>query len=135
MDATENLITCRRPSERGMTLLEVVIALAIFSIGIMAVASLQVSSTNGDTRARLATEAATVAHDQAEKLLSMNLIYVQSVFSHLASSEVPDDDRFTYQQIDRFKRMAERIRQHSDHYIMLHILNSAGISRFPDSVA
>lgn len=58
--------------ERGFTLMEVVIALAIFSIGIMAVASLQVSSTNGDLRARLATEAATVAHDQAEKLLSLN---------------------------------------------------------------
>ncbi len=65
--------TFRRPlSEKGFTLLEVVIALAIFSVGIMAVASLQVSSTNGDTRARLATEGAIAAHDQAEKLLSMN---------------------------------------------------------------
>jgi type II secretion system protein I len=72
MAATGNEVTRRRLSERGFTLLEVVIALAIFSVGIMAVASLQVSSTNGDTRARLATEAATVAHDQAEKLLSMN---------------------------------------------------------------
>ena len=60
-----------RFSEKGFTLLEVVIALAIFSVGIMAVASLQVSSTNGDLRARLATEAATVAHDVAERLLSM----------------------------------------------------------------
>jgi prepilin-type N-terminal cleavage/methylation domain-containing protein len=58
--------------QQGFTLMEVIIALAIFSIGIMAIASLQVSSTNGDLRARLATEAATVAHDQAEKLLSMN---------------------------------------------------------------
>jgi prepilin-type N-terminal cleavage/methylation domain-containing protein len=70
--ASGNKISCQRSSERGLTLLEVVIALAIFSVGIMAVASLQVSSTNGDTRARLATEGAIAAHDQAEKLLSMN---------------------------------------------------------------
>ena len=63
----------RKPLDnQGFTLLEVVIALAIFSVGIMAVASLQVSSTNGDLRARLATEAATAAHDQAERLLSID---------------------------------------------------------------
>ena len=61
----------RCSADRGFTLLEVVIALAIFSVGIMAVAGLQVSATNGDLRARLATEAATLAHDQAEKLLSI----------------------------------------------------------------
>ena len=62
----------RRPAEAGFTLMEALIALAIFSVGVMGIASLQVSSTTGDLRARLATEAATVAHDQAEKLLSMN---------------------------------------------------------------
>ena len=71
MEATGNGITRHCKAERGMTLLEVVIALAIFSIGIMAIASLQVNSTNGDTRARLATEAANVAHDVAERLLTM----------------------------------------------------------------
>ena len=72
MAATGNENSRRQLSEKGLTLLEVVIALAIFSIGIMAVASIQVSATNGDTRARLATEGAIAAHDQAEKLLSMN---------------------------------------------------------------
>ena len=72
MPSTGNNNTSSPLGDRGFTILEVVIALAIFSVGIMAVASLQVSSTNGDLRARLATEAATVAHDQAERLLSMN---------------------------------------------------------------
>lgn len=67
------------------------------------------------------------------KLHGMNLIYVQSIFSHLASSEDATDDDFTREQIERFKIMAEKIRQQSDHPIMLHILNSAGISRFPDA--
>ena len=72
MTAAANQNASRRSAEAGFTLIEVLIALAIFSIGVMAIASLQVTSTNGDLRARLATEAATVAHDQAEKLLSMN---------------------------------------------------------------
>lgn len=58
--------------DRGFTILEVVVALAIFSVGVMAIAGLQVSATNGDLRARLATEAATLAHDQAENLLSIH---------------------------------------------------------------
>lgn len=66
-----------------------------------------------------------------DKLKGINLIYVQSIFSHLASSEDPADDAFSHSQIESFTRMAERIRQQSDHHIMIHILNSAGISRFP----
>ena len=58
-------------ADQGFTILEVVIALAIFSVGIMAVAGLQVSATNGDLRARLATEATMLAHDQAERLLTV----------------------------------------------------------------
>jgi alanine racemase len=67
------------------------------------------------------------------KMLAIKSIYVQSVFSHLASSENPNDDDFTRYQIERFKEMAEKIKSHSDHHIMMHILNSAGISRFPDA--
>ena len=66
-----------------------------------------------------------------ERLLTFPSIYVQSVFSHLASSEDPNDDDFTRSQIDQFQTMAARIQEKSDHSIMLHILNSAGISRFP----
>jgi len=65
-----------------------------------------------------------------EKLVGMNFIYLQSIFSHLASSEDPADDEFTKVQIDRYKQMAEKIRRPFGHFIMMHILNSAGISRF-----
>ncbi len=66
-----------------------------------------------------------------ERLLTLRSIYVQSVFSHLASSEDPEDDDFTNYQIDQFQKMSTSIQEKSDHPIMLHILNSAGISRFP----
>jgi alanine racemase len=66
-----------------------------------------------------------------DRLLKFRSIYVQSAFSHLASSEDPKDDDFTRYQIEQFKMMSARIQEKSDHPIMLHILNSAGISRFP----
>ncbi|MCB0805964.1 MAG: bifunctional UDP-N-acetylmuramoyl-tripeptide:D-alanyl-D-alanine ligase/alanine racemase [Bacteroidales bacterium] len=68
-----------------------------------------------------------------DNLKKIRLIYVQSVFSHLASSEDPADDDFSRLQIDRLQRMAEKIRAGTDHSIMMHILNSAGINRFPEA--
>ena len=53
----------------GFTLIEVVVALAVFSIGILAIASIQVGSTNGNAKSRFATEAAGLAQDQVERLL------------------------------------------------------------------
>jgi len=66
-----------------------------------------------------------------EELSKIRSVYLHSVFSHLASSEDPADDDFTNYQVGRFKVMAEKIRSHSSHPVMMHILNSAGIIRFP----
>ncbi len=68
-----------------------------------------------------------------DRLTGLNMIYVQSVFSHLASSEDPRDDDFSREQIERFRRMSDRIKARAEHPVLLHILNSAGISRFPDA--
>jgi prepilin-type N-terminal cleavage/methylation domain-containing protein len=54
---------------KGFTLVEVLIALAIFSIGILAVASLQTSSTGRNTGARIYTEASIWSRDQVESLM------------------------------------------------------------------
>ena len=56
---------------------------------------------------------------------------VASVFSHLAAAEDPTEDKFTLQQILLFKRMTDKILSAFDYPIMRHILNSAGIVRFP----
>ena len=60
-------------------------------------------------------------------------IYVQSVFSHLAASEDPSEDDFTKQQIGLFREMSDKIKSHTHHPVLMHILNSAGINRFPDA--
>jgi prepilin-type N-terminal cleavage/methylation domain-containing protein len=57
--------------DRGFTLIEVLIAMAIFSIGILGVAGMQVSAINGNGTARRSTEACAWATDQIEKLMSL----------------------------------------------------------------
>jgi alanine racemase len=58
---------------------------------------------------------------------------VQSVFSHLAASEDPEEDDFTRRQISLFREMSNRITQMLEYPVLLHMLNSAGISRFPEA--
>ena len=60
-------------------------------------------------------------------------LHVKSIFSHLAASEEPEHDDFTWQQIKSFNAMSEKIKAHFTYPIFKHILNSAGISRFPDA--
>ena len=67
------------------------------------------------------------------RLAANNMLYTQSVFSHLAASEDPQHDDFTREQIERFRRMSDRISGVVDHPVLRHILNSAGISRFPEA--
>ncbi|MES2138706.1 MAG: bifunctional UDP-N-acetylmuramoyl-tripeptide:D-alanyl-D-alanine ligase/alanine racemase [Bacteroidota bacterium] len=58
---------------------------------------------------------------------------VKSVFSHLAATDESEHDDFTWQQIKKFNEMSAKIKSHFTYPIMKHILNSAGITRFPDA--
>ena len=58
-------------------------------------------------------------------------VYIRSLFSHLAGSDESVHDEFTLGQIHLFERMTERIQARFDYKIWRHILNSAGIERFP----
>uniref|UniRef100_UPI0040278D76 bifunctional UDP-N-acetylmuramoyl-tripeptide:D-alanyl-D-alanine ligase/alanine racemase n=1 Tax=Butyricimonas virosa TaxID=544645 RepID=UPI0040278D76 len=58
-------------------------------------------------------------------------VYIRSIFSHLAGSDETMHDEFTLGQIHLFERMTERIQTQFNYKIWRHILNSAGIERFP----
>jgi prepilin-type N-terminal cleavage/methylation domain-containing protein len=58
-------------NSRGFTLIEVLIAMAIFAIGILAVTTMQMRSINQNASARMQTEATTLAVDWMERLLSL----------------------------------------------------------------
>jgi len=60
------------------------------------------------------------------------LLKLRSVFSHLAASDDPQMDGFTLDQIRRFEAMCARIKGLLGYPVWKHILNSAGIERFPE---
>ena len=57
---------------RGFTFVELLIVIAIFSIGILAVASMQVTSVNGNASARMSGEATALAANQIEALMALD---------------------------------------------------------------
>ncbi len=57
----------------GFTLIEVLLAMAIFTIGILAIGSLQLAAIKGDSTARFSTEAAVLAQDTLERLIAQRL--------------------------------------------------------------
>ncbi len=60
-----------------------------------------------------------------------NVLRVATIFSHLAGSDEDTFDDYTQTQWELFNRMSETIREAMPYKILRHILNSAGIERFP----
>ena len=65
-----------------------------------------------------------------KRLKSQSSVLVRSVFSHLATADMPEEDDFTQMQLNTFIMVAEKIQKAFDHKILRHILNSAGIERY-----
>lgn len=59
-------------------------------------------------------------------------VVVRTVFSHLAGSDDPRLDAFTEQQFLKFEQAAAELEEGLQQKIIKHILNSAGIERFPE---
>lgn len=66
-----------------------------------------------------------------ERLKGQESLRVRSVFSHLAGSDEARLDGFTQKQLDLFDHMADQLSAAFQHRILRHILNSAGIERYP----
>jgi len=60
-------------------------------------------------------------------------IKIASVFSHLAAAEDEDDDVFTQNQIKKFETICQKIDTHISYPYLKHVLNTAGIVRFPEA--
>lgn len=59
-------------------------------------------------------------------------VRVSSVFSHLATADCPDMDDYTLRQLNMFDRLTEELAGGLRYTFRRHILNSAGILRFPE---
>ena len=59
-------------------------------------------------------------------------VHVKSVYSHLSAADDPQCDGFTLGQIEMFRTNADFLVKSIGYRPMYHILNSAGIERFPE---
>jgi len=69
----------------------------------------------------------------AGELNAQQGVIVKSVFSHLAGSDSPIFDDFTREQIRRFLQETSDLEKELNYSFLKHILNSAGIERFPEA--
>ncbi|MGN0033619.1 MAG: bifunctional UDP-N-acetylmuramoyl-tripeptide:D-alanyl-D-alanine ligase/alanine racemase [Candidatus Limimorpha sp.] len=67
-----------------------------------------------------------------DRVRSNPKLRIRSVFSHLATSDMPNENDFTLRQITAFEEMSRRIVESFPYKILRHILNTAGVSRFSD---
>lgn len=72
--------------------------------------------------------------DELIHLIANNkVLYIKSVFSHLAASDEPQHDEYTKLQIKKFKLQYRKIQKVVNYSFLKHISNSAAIERFPDA--
>lgn len=73
------------------------------------------------------------ARELTRRVAANPRIYAETIFTHLASSEQPDHKEFTLQQIQLFEQISDNIIRELNYPILRHVLNTAGISTFPDA--
>lgn len=67
------------------------------------------------------------------RIINNPRIYVASIFTHLAAADDPAHDDFTRKQIDQFQQLSDRMMSFLDYPVLRHVLNTAGICRFPEA--
>ncbi len=70
--------------------------------------------------------------EAVELILAQKGVRLASMFSHLATADCVDMDDYTLLQLSRFKEMTEFVLARCPYPVKRHVLNSAGILRFPE---
>ena len=70
-DLFKRVMTDRSTDRKGFALIEVLMAMVIFTVGILALAGLQISTINGNAAARMQTEATAIGARIVERLRSL----------------------------------------------------------------
>lgn len=68
--------------------------------------------------------------DELSQILSKINVRVQSIFSHLSSSDIPTEKEFTLNQLDTFEKNSGYLIEKLGYAPMRHILNSSGITNY-----
>ncbi|NIF05818.1 bifunctional UDP-N-acetylmuramoyl-tripeptide:D-alanyl-D-alanine ligase/alanine racemase [Chryseobacterium sp. Tr-659] len=70
--------------------------------------------------------------DQLSQTLDEKNLKVQSLFSHLSSSDMPEEKEFTLKQLEVFERNSNYLTEKLGYTPIRHILNSSGITSYTD---
>ncbi|WP_213197153.1 bifunctional UDP-N-acetylmuramoyl-tripeptide:D-alanyl-D-alanine ligase/alanine racemase [Cloacibacterium caeni] len=70
--------------------------------------------------------------DELVENLKKYNVKVASIFSHLSSADVPEEDDYTMEQIRTFQRVSSKISEVLGYQPIRHILNTAGITYYSD---
>ncbi|TXF76021.1 bifunctional UDP-N-acetylmuramoyl-tripeptide:D-alanyl-D-alanine ligase/alanine racemase [Chryseobacterium sp.] len=70
--------------------------------------------------------------DELIQKLNKMEVKVESVFSHLSSSDVPEEKEYTFEQIEIFCKSAELLSKGLNYNPLRHILNTSGIVNYPE---
>ncbi|WPO82761.1 bifunctional UDP-N-acetylmuramoyl-tripeptide:D-alanyl-D-alanine ligase/alanine racemase [Chryseobacterium sp. JJR-5R] len=70
--------------------------------------------------------------DRLSEILNHRNLQIQSIFSHLSSSDIPDEKEFTLAQLKMFEKNSAYLIKKLDYTPMRHILNSSGITGYTD---
>lgn len=68
--------------------------------------------------------------DQLSETLSQKNLKVQSLFSHLSSSDMPEEKEFTLKQLEVFEKNSSYLIEKLEYTPLRHILNSSGITSY-----
>ncbi|TVR82347.1 MAG: bifunctional UDP-N-acetylmuramoyl-tripeptide:D-alanyl-D-alanine ligase/alanine racemase [Chitinophagaceae bacterium] len=68
----------------------------------------------------------------SKRIQKKKLLKIQSVFSHLSAADNPEKKEFTRTQLSVFENACADIRKTYPHPFLMHILNSSGISFYPE---
>lgn len=68
--------------------------------------------------------------DQLSETLNLMNVKVQSIFSHLSSSDLPDEKEFTLHQLETFEKNSSYLIEKLGYTPIRHILNSSGITNY-----
>ena len=66
------MIDMKKSNEKGFSLIEILIAITVFAIGILAVGKMQITAIQGNSKANHLTEAVTLAQGKIEELISLD---------------------------------------------------------------
>lgn len=70
--------------------------------------------------------------DELSSTLAQKNLKVQSIFSHLSSSDLPSEKEFTLHQLEIFERNSSLLIKNLEYTPIRHILNSSGITNYTD---